>query len=202
MDRKEHWENVHTGGEPADASWHQDDPKLSLELIGPASPDRGAVIDIGGGASLLVDRLLDAGFTAVAVLDIAAAALSRAKDRLGARADRVRWIVADVTAAGDLGRFDIWHDRAVFHFLTDPPDRRKYVELATRTVPHGGHLILGAFALEGPPKCSGLEVRRYDAGLLASELGPAFGLVKAVAQTHTTPRGATQQFVYGLFERI
>jgi len=158
------------------------------------------VIDVGGGTSVLADRLLDAGY-AVTVLDISQAALDRARQRLGARASQVRWIAADVTAAGDLGSFDIWHDRAVFHFLTDPVDRREYIALAEGSVRIGGHLVMGTFALDGPEKCSGLPVERYDAKKLAAELGTGFTLKTALHETHMTPWGKPQQFSFAVFER-
>jgi hypothetical protein len=201
MDRKQHWQSVYATKSVDQVSWFEAEPKVSLELIEMASPARGRIIDVGGGASLLVDRLLDRGYRNVAVLDVAATALDQAKTRLGARAACVQWIEADVTVAGDIGQFDVWHDRAVFHFLTTPFDRRKYIDLATNTVPLGGHLIIGTFALDGPPTCSGLDVCRYDAALLASELGTQFGLIHEVAHTHITPWGKPQKFTFGLFER-
>ncbi|HEY8668079.1 MAG TPA: class I SAM-dependent methyltransferase [Tepidisphaeraceae bacterium] len=202
MERKEHWENIYTTKETTDVGWYQADPKVSMELILSASPDRGGVVDVGGGASLLVDRLLEAGVAKVAVLDISTAALQRAKSRLGDRAARVQWIVGDVTAMASVGSFDVWHDRAVFHFLADPDERRKYVELMTRTIPPGGHLVIGTFALDGPPRCSGLAVCRYDADMLGREFGSAFQLMKELPQTHITPRGSPQKFIFGLFRRM
>ena len=160
--RKEHWEAVYESKGETEVSWYQAEPHLSLELITSVAPARdGRIIDVGGGASVLVDRLLDLPFKEIAVLDISETALGKARARLGERAKRVRWVVADVTEALDLGTFDIWHDRAVFHFLTDAADRRKYVELARQTVPRGGHLIVASFADEGPKRCSGLNVCRY-----------------------------------------
>jgi SAM-dependent methyltransferase len=202
MNRKEHWESVYSTKGETEVGWYQSDPAVSMELYEAASPEHGNVIDVGGGTSLLVDRLLDAGAKGVGVLDISAVALERAKARLGPRANQVRWVVADVTQAQDLGRFDVWHDRAVFHFLTSPEDRRRYVELAVRTIPVGGHLIVGTFALDGPPKCSGLDVCRYDTAMLSSEFGESFLLVKDTAHTHFTPKGNPQQFIFGLFKRL
>ncbi|QDT75653.1 class I SAM-dependent methyltransferase [Lacipirellula limnantheis] len=200
MDRREHWNSVYRTKSVTDVSWFESEPQISLELITAASPTRGRVIDVGGGASRLVDRLLAAGFDSVTVLDISGVALECAKARLGPQADQVHWIVGDVTQIADLGQCDVWHDRAVFHFLTDPNDRRKYVELATRTVRVGGHLIIGAFAVDGPEKCSGLAVCRYDAEILSRELGPRFRLVKQVSYAHMTPANKPQQFFFGLFE--
>jgi SAM-dependent methyltransferase len=201
MDRKQHWETVYASKPVTEVSWFEAEPGVSLELIEIATPSHGALLDVGGGASVLVDRLLDRGFEKVAVLDISAGALERAQSRLGTRSHDVEWIVGDVTTLSDLGQFDVWHDRAVFHFLTAAEDRQKYVELARRTVRRGGHLIIGTFALDGPPKCSGLDVCRYDAQLLARELGPDFQRVKDLAHSHTTPWGKPQEFVFGLFQR-
>jgi SAM-dependent methyltransferase len=176
------------------------EPTLSLSLIREACP-RGGVIDVGGGASVLADRLLDCGYR-VGVLDVSAAALARSRSRLGPRAHDVRWIVADVTASPALGAYDVWHDRAVFHFLTRPPQRAAYRELLARTVPVGGHAVIATFAPDGPDWCSGLPVCRYDGPALAAELGPAFELLKSVPETHRTPGGRPQSFRYGVFRRF
>jgi SAM-dependent methyltransferase len=202
-DRKTHWEHIYSAKPETGVSWYQDEPRLSLELIGAVAPaEAGRIIDVGGGASVLVDRLLDLPFGEIAVLDISETALGKARARLGERAERVRWVVADVTEAPDLGTFDVWHDRAVFHFLTDPDDRRSYVELARQTVPEGGHLIIATFADDGPKRCSDLDVCRYNARSLASELGDGFSLVREARETHSTPWGSSQAFVYGVFQRL
>ncbi|HSZ54572.1 MAG TPA: class I SAM-dependent methyltransferase [Tepidisphaeraceae bacterium] len=201
MNRKAHWENVYTTKDPAQVSWYQPDPTISMRLIESACPEHGRIIDVGGGTSFLVDRLLDAGFKRIAVLDISLAALQRAKARLGERAGSVQWLAADVTAVDSVGRFGVWHDRAVFHFLTDPEDRRKYVGLATRTVPPGGHLVIGTFALDGPARCSGLEVQRHDAGSLSSEFGSAFRVMHQESEIHVTPSGESQPFNFVVFAR-
>jgi SAM-dependent methyltransferase len=200
-DRKEHWEKVYTVKGEADVSWYQPTAAVSLDLIRVAVPSGGRVLDVGGGASMLVDRLLDSGGYDIAVLDIAEAALAKAKGRLGPRAERVKWLRADITADPDLGQFDLWHDRAVFHFLTDRSDRQRYVSLLTRSVPPGGHVIIATFALDGPTKCSGLEVARYDGPSLARELGPGLALMKTVPEVHVTPWGAGQSFQYSVFTR-
>jgi SAM-dependent methyltransferase len=209
MGPKNHWERVYASQDEREAGWYQAEPALSLELIGTVCPPPGGtvypppgrVIDVGGGASVLVDQLLDSGFEHVAVLDISKAALEKAKARLGRRASAVHWIEADITAVAEIGTFDVWHDRAVFHFLTDAADRAKYVALAKRTLPPGGHLIMATFALDGPPTCSGLAVCRYDAASLAAELGDGFSLVRQASEAHVTPRGSTQPFFYGVFRR-
>ena len=162
----------------------------------------GRIIDVGGGASVLVDRLLDRPFESIAILDISETAIGKARARLGERAGRVRWVVADVTEGPELGIFDVWHDRAVFHFLTDLADRRSYVELARETVPEGGHLVIATFADDGPKQCSNLDVCRYNARSLASELGEGFSLVREARETHTTPWGSPQAFFYGVFKRL
>lgn len=199
MNRMEHWDSVYKNKSDAEVSWTQVDPRLSLSLIQQFCP-KGRVIDVGGGTSTLVDRLLDADYDVV-VLDISDAALARTRSRLGSRADRVGWIVGDVTGNPALPISDVWHDRAVFHFLTQPAERSAYVALLARTLPAGGHAIIATFALDGPEKCSGLPVRRYDARTLSAELGAGFELLKSVPETHTTPWGKPQSFQYSVFRR-
>ncbi|MGN6544093.1 MAG: class I SAM-dependent methyltransferase, partial [Aureliella sp.] len=160
MDRQAHWNNVYKEKSPTEVSWFEAEPQVSLDLIQSVAPVGCSVIDVGGGASRLIDRLLDVGYGPVAVLDVSAVALEKAQARLDNRASRVRWIVSDILECKELGQFDVWHDRAVFHFLTDPAQRRQYVDLAARSLRPGGHLILGTFALAGPEKCSGLPVCR------------------------------------------
>jgi SAM-dependent methyltransferase len=195
---KEHWERVYDKSD-AEHSWTQAEPRLSLELIGEVCGS-GRIIDVGGGSSRLAELLLDHGYE-VAVLDISERALERARGRLGRRAGYVQWIAADVTSNPDPGVCDVWHDRAVFHFLTDAADRAAYVSLLTRTLRPGGHAIIATFSPEGPPKCSGLDVRRYDGPALAAEIGPEFELLKSVPEVHTTPWGNTQAFQYSVFRR-
>lgn len=200
MDRHEHWNSIYLTKEITDVSWYESQPQISLELINAASPRHGSVIDVGGGASRLVDRLVAEGFESITVLDISEIALEHAKLRLGSQADRVHWIVGDICQMAELSPCDVWHDRAVFHFLTDPDDRRKYVDLVTRTVRVGGHVIIGTFAVDGPLQCSGLDVCRYDANALSRELGPRFKLVRELSYTHLTPSNKPQRFTFGLFE--
>lgn len=197
---KEHWDAVYATKGDEQLSWTQPEPRTSLALIREALP-AGSVIDIGGGSSLLAGKLLEEGY-AVAVLDISALALERARQRLGTRAGEVRWIVADVTSAPELGSFDLWHDRAVFHFLTEPAQRAAYIALMSNTVRPGGSAIIATFALDGPEKCSGLPVQRYDAAALSAELVKGFELRRSVRQMHTTPWGAKQAFQYSLFRRV
>ena len=202
MNRKEHWESVYTKNKDNEVGWYQADPEISFSLIEKASPSRERVIDIGGGTSRLPEKLLDRGYQNISVLDISAAAVAKAKARLAQRAERIQWIVSDITEVENLGQFDVWHDRAVFHFLTDQSDRRRYVELASRTLPIGGHLIVGTFAHDAPPRCSGLGVRCYDAPSLAAEFSPAFRAVEETSHVHHTPTGKPQHFLFMTFERV
>jgi ubiquinone/menaquinone biosynthesis C-methylase UbiE len=161
----------------------------------------GFIIDVGGGTSALADRLLDEGYQHVAVLDLSAKALACAKQRLGERADQVEWIEADVTEVVLPRAYDLWHDRAVFHFLTEADDRKKYLEAMRRGVRAGGHVIIATFAVGGPTKCSGLEIVQYDARKLSGELGPEFTLIEKKAELHITPIGKEQQFGYFRFRK-
>jgi trans-aconitate methyltransferase len=201
-DLKTHWEEVYSTRGATGVSWYQGQPRPSLELIRAVAPAAGGrIIDVGGGASVLVDRLLDLPFERIAVLDIAITPLDQARSRLGESASRVEWIAANVTEIRDVGTFDVWHDRAVFHFLTDAADRRKYVNLALRTVPEGGHLIVASFADNAPKQCSDLEVCRYNAESMAAELGEGFSLLLWFRETHKTPWNTPQAFFYGVFRR-
>jgi SAM-dependent methyltransferase len=200
--RKAHWETVYTTKGENEVSWFQESPEASLELIDLAHPTPAStIVDIGGGASRLVDRLIARGLNHVTVLDLSEAALEAAKARLGERASRVRWIVADVTKWEPTELYDIWHDRAAFHFLTDPADRAAYVACMKRTVKPGGHVIIGTFAIDGPEKCSGLPVNRYDATSLARELGEGLVLVDARRHDHSTPWKSAQRFQFCIFRR-
>jgi ubiquinone/menaquinone biosynthesis C-methylase UbiE len=202
MNRKEHWEQVYQTKAPDDVSWFQTQPTTSLNLIESTGVAKDAgVIDVGGGASVLVDFLLDAGYSQLAVLDISGAALEHARRRLGKRADSVEWFEADVTTFQPARQFGFWHDRAVFHFLTAKADRQKYVQTLKRTLTPGGHVIIATFALDGPPNCSGLEVARYDTTSICAELGSEFQLVEQASETHTTPWQTEQKFGYFRFAR-
>lgn len=182
-------------------SWHTPHLHTSLDWICEAVPDRAAsIIDVGGGESTLVDDLLRAGYRDVTVLDVARAAIEKTRARLGADGNGLRWIVGDVTEIALPGsEFVLWHDRAVFHFLTEPEQRAAYVRQLTTTLKQDGHVILATFGPEGPQKCSGLQVRRYDADLLSKELGPRFHLEKTAIIDHQTPCGTMQQFLYCRF---
>jgi trans-aconitate methyltransferase len=200
--RQAHWQGVYTGKREAELSWFEQTPAISLQLIELAGvAPAAAIIDIGGGTSRLVDALLDRGFQAVSVLDISAAALEIAKVRLGARSKQVEWIVADITDWQPARLYDFWHDRAAFHFLTDERDRAAYVACLAKAVRPGGQAMIATFAPDGPERCSGLPVMRYDAESLAAVLGGSFGLVTSRRHEHTTPWGATQRFQFSLFRR-
>jgi len=202
MPRKDHWDAVYTTKANDEVSWFEVDPTISLDLIEQVSPPPKSVIDVGGGQSFLVDRLLDTGIDQVAVLDISNVALDRTKERLGERAASIEWIEGDVTSISDVGTFDLWHDRAVFHFLTEPKDREAYLKLAAKSIPLGGHMIIGTFAPDGPEKCSGLPVCRYDADSMASTLGEKFSLIECLNYLHATPWGKEQHFFFGVFQRV
>ncbi len=202
LDRHAHWENVYQTKGERDVSWFQETPEISLDLIRATGVTaEAAIIDIGGGASRLVDALLRQGFQAVTVLDVSEAALEASKARLGPAGAKVSWIVSDVTTWTPQARYDLWHDRAAFHFLTDPKDRAAYAERVLRAVRPGGHVIIGTFALDGPERCSGLPVVRHDSASLAQALGPHFELLESRSHAHQTPMGTTQRFQFSCFRR-
>ena len=198
MDVRTHWEKIYTTKAPDQVSWYRPHLETSLALIERASVDRSAsIIDVGGGESTLVDDLLAHGFRNITVLDVSESAIEATKKRLGQLAEQVHWVAADITLV-KLGQsvFDIWHDRAVFHFLTSPQERAAYVRQVARSVKPGGHVIVSTFGPEGPTKCSGLDVVRYDADSLHNEFGTHFRLVESLKELHRTPFGTTQQFLY------
>ena len=198
MQSKDHWERVYSTKATDAVSWFQPHADLSLDIIRSTRLGHDAgIIDVGGGASTLVDDLVANGYTDLTVLDLSGAALSAARKRLGSQESKVRWIEADITKA-DLpaNRYNIWHDRAVFHFLTDPADRVAYVQTVLRSVKPGGHVIVATFGADGPLQCSGLPVMRYSADELHDQFGAAFQLLDHREEKHHTPSGAVQQFVY------
>lgn len=198
MDAQGHWDRIYTEKAPEQVSWYTPHLEASLALIeqagaGPSS----SIIDVGAGESTLVDDLLAHGCFDLTVLDISQTAIAANKKRLGEAAGRVRWLVADVTQAQlEPSAYDVWHDRAVFHFLTDPSDRAAYVRQVVHAVKRGGHVIIGTFGPEGPTRCSGLDVVRYDADSLHHEFGQRFRLLGSSKQLHHTPFGTDQQFLY------
>lgn len=195
FDRKTHWEQIYTSKSSLEVSWHQSDPALSLRLIGNTGIGKGdGIIDVGGGASVLVDRLHAQGYSRLAVLDISAKSLAVAQQRLGDNAKDIEWYEADITGFRPGHAFTLWHDRAVFHFLTEASDREKYVATLKRSLSPNGHVILAAFAIGGPEKCSGLDIVQYDSARLLDALGEEFTLVEEVSETHITPDNKQQKF--------
>lgn len=202
MNRAEHWNTVYRTKGDHELSWYQPRPERSISLIESIRPLPRRAIDIGGGQSLLAGALIELGIEEVTVLDLAEAALERGRARLGDHAERVCWLQGDVLALPDLGAVELWHDRAVYHFLNDDDDRARYRDAVERSVVSGGHLLLATFAPDGPERCSGLPVRRYDAEGLAAAFRPAFSLVCDAAEEHLTPWGARQRFTYALLRRV
>jgi SAM-dependent methyltransferase len=200
--RQSHWENVYTTKSENEVSWFQDNPAPSLALIKEVgAKPASAIIDVGGGASRLVDHLIGDGFHDVTVLDLSAAALETAKARLGERAGHAHWLVADATSWQPARAYDVWHDRAAFHFLTEARDREAYFARLRQALKIGGHAIIATFAADGPEKCSGLPVERYDAARLAKMLGSGFKLLRSERNDHATPWGAQQRFQFSAFQR-
>lgn len=198
--RRLHWQQAWSTRRATATSWYQPRPALSLDLIAASGVDRNApLIDIGGGASTLVDHLLDDGWQDLTVLDISAAALAAARSRLGDSAALVRWLEIDLLDATLLREYAIWHDRAVFHFLTRASDRERYRRLAESTLRMGGQLIIACFAEDGPQQCSGLPVRRHSVQTLVAALGDAFELLETRREIHLTPAGNEQRFLYCRF---
>lgn len=198
MNRKTHWENVYQTKEVDQVSWYREHLENSLQMILNTNVGKdAAIIDVGGGSSTLVDDLMRHGFADISVLDISAKALENSKKRLGRKADLVNWIEADITQVSlPENHYDVWHDRAVFHFLTDEKERRKYVESVKKSLKIGGHIIVASFGLKGPKKCSGLDVVQYSPDSMHDEFGKSFELVNSLKETHQTPFQTTQEFIY------
>jgi 2-polyprenyl-3-methyl-5-hydroxy-6-metoxy-1,4-benzoquinol methylase len=201
--RQQHWEKAYVEKGEHGVSWFEERPEVSLELIDKAGgPASASLIDIGGGASRLVDALVERGWRSIAVLDLSQTALDTARKRLGDTGRGVDWIAGDVTQWRPQRTYDIWHDRAAFHFLTGADDRAAYVERLHAAVAPGGHAIIATFALDGPERCSGLPVMRYDAAALAEAVGGSFRLAGERRHVHTTPWGSTQAFQFSLLRRV
>ena len=202
IDRQKHWNDTYSAKAENQVSWFQVNPERSLELIIAAAPAHNApIIDIGGGASRLADTLLALGYGDLTVLDIAETGLSRSKARLGAQAKKISWIVADVTTWQPPRRWQVWHDRAVFHFLTEPAAQDAYIAALKRGTATGSSIIMATFALNGPERCSGLPVQRYSPATLAQRLGAEFVLYAESDESHATPFGTMQEFQYAAFRR-
>lgn len=198
MNKKAHWEKVYQTKSDQQVSWFREHLDNSLQLILSTKADKSAaIIDVGGGSSTLADDLLTQGFTDISVLDISAAALEKSKTRLADKSAKIEWIEADITKVSlPENHYEVWHDRAVFHFLTEEEDRRKYIKLVMCSLKVGGHIIVASFGLDGPQKCSGLDVVRYNPEKMKNEFGDDFKLVKSLNETHKTPFGTTQEFIY------
>ena len=203
FERKKHWGDVYQEKSPSEVSWYQKEPKLSLELIRCTNvASNEAIIDVGGGTSVLVDHLGKGGYTNLTVLDISENAIARAKKRLGDSAKSIEWIVSDITQFDAIQKFSLWHDRALFHFLTDPSDREIYVKALKNAIKPEGHLIIATFAIGGPEKCSGLEIVQYDSEKMIAELGDNFQLIEERKEVHITPANKEQKFVFFRFRKV
>ncbi len=200
--RTDHWENVYTTKADDSVSWFEQSPACSLELIAATGIKSASVIDIGGGASRLVDALVANGNNHVSMLDLSAHALAIANSRMGNDSGSVEWIVGDVTAWKPASQYDIWHDRAAFHFLNAPKDQAAYANTLHAALKTGGFAIIGTFALDGPEKCSGLPVTRHDAASIARVLGPNFALIDERRYDHVTPGGNVQKFQFSTFQKV
>ncbi|MDO8892664.1 MAG: class I SAM-dependent methyltransferase [Sulfurimicrobium sp.] len=201
-DSKTHWEQVYSSRKPHEVGWYQAYPEIPLHLIASTGANKtAAIIDVGGGASNLVDALLENGYCDVTVLDLSAAALKATQARLGEASNQVKWLVADITSFTPPRQYDVWHDRAVFHFLTEAADRQRYVEAARAALPPGGHLIMATFALDGPPQCSGLDVVRYSPESLRQAVGEGFALAESFGGLHITPSQGKQSYTFCRFIR-
>lgn len=203
MSRKQHWESVYQNKSVDSVSWYQDHPTVSLELIKQSGIEQDAeIIDVGAGASMLEDYLLTQSYTNITVLDISATAIEHARARLGANAGRVNWVVSDITTFESPRRFRFWHDRAVFHFLTDADDRARYLQKLNQYLEPGGFFLLATFGIGGPEKCSGLDVVQYDRASIQAFLGERFHLLQEQSEEHITPAGKPQNFNFFLFRLL
>lgn len=203
FDRKKHWENVYQTKELKEVSWYQPTPITSLDFIKEFNvPKTAKIIDIGGGDSFLVDSLLDLGYTDVTVLDISSAAIERAKQRLAEKAQNVKWIVADAAAFNPTEKYDFWHDRAAFHFLTEEQDISSYLKIAEQNINSSGVLVIGTFSEDGPKKCSGINIKQYSESSMTERLKALFEKINCIRLEHQTPFDTTQNFVFCSFRKI
>jgi trans-aconitate methyltransferase len=203
FNRKNHWENIYQTKELKDVSWFQPTPETSLDFFKQSNVSINAkVIDIGGGDSFLVDHLLDLGYQDISVLDISSAAIDRAKKRLGDKAKNVKWIVADVATFKTTEKYDFWHDRAAFHFLTDEQEISNYLETAEQSINPTGVLVIGTFSEQGPKKCSGIEIKQYSETTMTDRLNKFFEKIKCITVDHKTPFDTIQNFVFCSFRKL
>jgi trans-aconitate methyltransferase len=203
FDRKKHWENIYQTKKLKDVSWFQPTPETSLDFFKQFNvPTTAKVIDIGGGDSFLVDHLLDLGYQDISVLDISASAIDRAKQRLGDRAKKVKWIVADAATFKPVEKYDFWHDRAAFHFLTDEQEISNYLETARQNINPTGVLVIGTFSEQGPKKCSGIEIKQYSETTMTDRLKNFFEKIKCITVDHKTPFDTIQNFVFCSFRKL
>lgn len=203
FDRKKHWENIYQTKQLSEVSWYQPTPETSLDFIKQYNvPTTAKIIDIGGGDSFLVDHLLDKGYQDITVLDISEAAIERAKQRLGDRAKNVKWIVADAAKFQPTEKYDFWHDRAAFHFLTDEQDISNYLDTAQKSIKPTGVLVIGTFSEQGPKKCSGIEIKQYSENSMTERLKNFFEKIKCITIDHKTPFDTIQNFVFCSFRKL
>ena len=199
-DRKQHWENIYQTSRPEQVSWTEDIPKTSLDFIHSFQlPKDAGIIDIGGGESKLVDYLIDEGYENITVLDISQKALDRVKERLGEKADKINWVVSDITAFAPEKKYAVWHDRATFHFLTTPEQIEKYLSIAEKAVT--GFMTIGTFSENGPEKCSGLPIRQYNEEQLQVQLQHGFDKIRCITEDHITPFQTKQNFLFCSFKK-
>ncbi|MBK9563691.1 MAG: class I SAM-dependent methyltransferase [Saprospiraceae bacterium] len=202
-DRKKHWENIYQTKDLKDVSWYQPTPTTSLDFLKEFNiPTNAKIIDIGGGDSFLVDHLLDLGYTDITVLDISASSLDRAKQRLGDRETKVKWIVADAATFKPIEQYDFWHDRAAFHFLTDDQEITNYIDTIQNSIKPTGVLVIGTFSEQGPKKCSGIEIKQYSETTMTDRLKKIFAKVKCITVDHKTPSDAIQNFIFCSFKKL
>ena len=203
MSAKLHWEKIYSTRQMNEVSWYQPTPEISLDFINGLNISKtDAIIDVGGGDSYLVDHLLKKGFTDITVLDISAAAVNRAKERLGEAAKKINWIVSDITELSTDKKFDFWHDRAAFHFLTNEEQVEKYLSVAQKHISENGKMVIGTFSSDGPEKCSGLSVKQYSEQSLSSLLKNWFEKIRCITVDHTTPFNTIQNFLFCSFKKI
>lgn len=203
FDRKKHWESIYQSKESDEVSWFQSKPTTSLEFIQRYDlPRSSRIIDIGGGDSLLVDHLLNMGYQDITILDISEKAIEKAKKRLGDKADKVKWIIEDAANFQTTEKYDFWHDRAAFHFLTDENEIEKYLNTLNKGVKPKGILVIGTFSEDGPEKCSGINIKKYSERTMTDRLKNFFEKIKCITIDHKTPSGSIQNFIFCSFSRI